>query len=977
MTLLSNRNFWIPDSLGSEVNHPWIVTYFRKETIRTGDGLYDFTIVTTIQYDGYPYSFDFTGTSEQIRLGNDGNGDLLIHHAGGTTTLRDFEDGRAIRGFAFSDLSPRIPTEEGTITPDYGSSTLTVTEGTTSSLNVLGLPTIEAHYFLEQVSFSNGETWDLTRGVTVRGTAGDDDLMGFDINDHTGRGYADLIQGFAGNDVLQGFGGNDTLDGGTGEDQMYGGAGDDTYILRAGDGGTDRDLGLGILSEQVGEGTDTLRITGIAPDALRIWQDADGFAFGLPGVGGAEIGLQIIETNAPINAGHDFWQRYERVEFDDGTVWTEATGLVMRGTDAGQEQTGTETADRIEGRGGDDLLQGFGGDDTLDGGTGADQMYGGAGDDTYLLRAGDGTPQAYNEDGTGGPGWLSEAQDEGTDTIRIIGVTPDDLRIWFSTDGLVFGLPDGAGGYGLQAIETFDPDNGAMDFWQRYERVEFDDGTVWTEATGLVMRGTDAGQEQTGTETADRIEGRGGDDLLQGFGGNDTLDGGTGADQMYGGAGDDTYLLRAGDGTPQAYNEDGTGGPGWLSEAQDEGTDTIRIIGVTPDDLRIWFSTDGLVFGLPDGAGGYGLQAIETFDPDNGAMDFWQRYERVEFDDGTVWTEATGLVMRGTDAGQEQTGTETADRIEGRGGDDLLQGFGGNDTLDGGTGADQMYGGAGDDTYFVDNTEDYIREQAGGGAQDRVFSSISWSMNQEDRAHLEHLTLIGAGPIDGTGNARANEIIGTPDSNRLSGEAGNDTLRGLDGADTLSGGAGNDLIEGGETEADLRDVIFGGDGDDTIDGGYGNDALRGDAGNDQIAGGFGADTVIGGAGNDTLTGSAFGDEIFGGDGMDFVNGGFGSDRVNGGADADSFFHLGIADHGSDWIQDYNAADGDVLVYGGNATRDQFQINVTTTPTAGADDVAEAFVIYRPTGQILWALVDGDGQDQINLRLGGQVFDLTV
>ncbi|UWQ19657.1 calcium-binding protein [Jannaschia sp. M317] len=220
-------------------------------------------------------------------------------------------------------------------------------------------------------------------------------------------------------------------------------------------------------------------------------------------------------------------------------------------------------------------------------------------------------------------------------------------------------------------------------------------------------------------------------------------------------------------------------------------------------------------------------------------------------------------------------------------------------------------------------------------------------------------------------------LTGTEGADRLDGLAGDDTIDGLDGNDTLLGGAGNDVITGGTSMTDLRDVIFGGEGNDTIDGGYGNDELRGDAGDDSIAGGFGADTVIGGVGNDTLTGSAFGDVIFGGDGMDFINGGFGSDRVNGGANADTFFHLGIADHGSDWIQDYNGAEGDVLVYGGNATRDQFQINTTTTPTAGADDVAEAFVIYRPTGQILWALVDGDGQAEINLRLNGQVFDLTA
>ncbi|UWQ19407.1 hypothetical protein K3551_01100 [Jannaschia sp. M317] len=172
-------------------------------------------------------------------------------------------------------------------------------------------------------------------------------------------------------------------------------------------------------------------------------------------------------------------------------------------------------------------------------------------------------------------------------------------------------------------------------------------------------------------------------------------------------------------------------------------------------------------------------------------------------------------------------------------------------------------------------------------------------------------------------------------------------------------------------------MVFAGEGNDTVFGGSGNDELRGDAGNDSLIGGAGADTVIGGTGDDILTGGSFGDEIFGGDGLDFINGGFGSDRVNGGGGADRFFHLGIADHGSDWIQDYNGAEGDVLVYGGNATRDQFQINVTTTPTAGSAGVQEAFVIYRPTGDILWALVDGDGQAEINLRLGGQVFDLTA
>ncbi|MGR3377340.1 hypothetical protein [Salipiger abyssi] len=82
-----------------------------------------------------------------------------------------------------------------------------------------------------------------------------------------------------------------------------------------------------------------------------------------------------------------------------------------------------------------------------------------------------------------------------------------------------------------------------------------------------------------------------------------------------------------------------------------------------------------------------------------------------------------------------------------------------------------------------------------------------------------------------------------------------------------------------------------------------------------------------------------------------------------------------ANHGSDWIQDYTAAEGDVLVFGGSATATDFQVNYAATPDAGSAGAREAFVIYRPTGQILWALVDGEAQSEINLVLAGQIHDL--
>lgn len=225
------------------------------------------------------------------------------------------------------------------------------------------------------------------------------------------------------------------------------------------------------------------------------------------------------------------------------------------------------------------------------------------------------------------------------------------------------------------------------------------------------------------------------------------------------------------------------------------------------------------------------------------------------------------------------------------------------------------------------------------------------------------------------GGQGADTLDGGPGEDWLNGEGGDDTLFGGDGTDTLIGGAGDDALFGGDTEQDLRDVLYGGAGHDRLEGGYGNDELRGDADNDTVSGGFGADTVIGGAGHDLLTGGAWGDMLFGGDGNDFLNGGFGHDRLNGGAGADRFFHQGVAGHGSDWIQDYSAAEGDVLVFGGAANVDDFQVNTAQTAHAGVSGVAEAFVIYRPTGQILWALVDGAAEAAVTLMIAGDSHDL--
>ncbi|RJL11660.1 Calx-beta domain-containing protein, partial [Paracoccus siganidrum] len=211
------------------------------------------------------------------------------------------------------------------------------------------------------------------------------------------------------------------------------------------------------------------------------------------------------------------------------------------------------------------------------------------------------------------------------------------------------------------------------------------------------------------------------------------------------------------------------------------------------------------------------------------------------------------------------------DRLEGGAGADRLEGGAGNDTLIGGAGRDTLIGGAGNDLYIIDRN-DVIQETANGGI-DTVQANFAYTLG----AHLENLTLTGAGNINGTGNGLNNVILGNAGANRLVGLAGNDTLRGNGGNDTLLGGAGNDRLFGGAG----NDRLLGGNGNDRLDGGAGNDWLLGGNGNDRLDGGAGNDWLEGGAGNDTLLGGAGNDRLLGQGGHDLLNGGGGNDTLLG------------------------------------------------------------------------------------------------
>ncbi len=265
---------------------------------------------------------------------------------------------------------------------------------------------------------------------------------------------------------------------------------------------------------------------------------------------------------------------------------------------------------------------------------------------------------------------------------------------------------------------------------------------------------------------------------------------------------------------------------------------------------------------------------------------------------------------------------------------------------------------------------------------------LSYRLAPWEVLRLDLATGSAGAAIEGTDGSE--RLVGSSWADRVKGGAGADTILGGAGDDTLIGGTGDNRIDGGAgadringiaRNNDLRgdagsDTIMGGSGHDTIDGGAGDDEIRGLDGDDFLFGRVGEDTIIGNAGNDTIGGGAQSDLIFGGAGDDLLNGGYGHDRLNGGAGADGFIHSGDPGHGTDWIQDFSSAEGDRLVFAGAAAgRGQFQVNIAHTAGAGSDALAEAFVISRATGQVLWALVDGAALPGITLQSGDALFDL--
>src|SRR5262245_32149265 len=247
----------------------------------------------------------------------------------------------------------------------------------------------------------------------------------------------------------------------------------------------------------------------------------------------------------------------------------------------------------------------------------------------------------------------------------------------------------------------------------------------------LVTIATDNAETVTGTSGNDILPGLGGDDTISGLAGNDTLDGGTGADTMTGGVGNDTYAV---DNVGDVVTENASGG-----------TDTVNtsinyVLTANVENLTMLGSAD---------LQGYGNSLANTItgNAGNNLLNGFGGADTMVGGAGndTYFVDDAGdMVMENASEGSDvvfatvdQTLGPNVETLTLQGSADL-QGYGnsldntiygntGNNLLNGNAGADIMVGGAGNDTYFVDNANDAVVENASEG-NDAVFATAHYAL---------------------------------------------------------------------------------------------------------------------------------------------------------------------------------------------------------------------------------------------------------
>lgn len=712
-------------------------TAYRVEKVQFADGtVWNASTLAAAKFGGTSGNDFLNGTTGNDSLAGFGGNDSLYADSGSDTldggTGNDLLDGGAGndiyifgRGYGLDQIAETSGSDTIRLLSDVSPADVLVSRddthlylsiaGTSDKLTVANWYG-DSNARIEQVQFTDGTTWNsaallakvnqaTANGDTYWGTIGNDTFDGLAGDDQ--------LFGKDGNDTLTGGSGNDLLDGGTGTDALRGASGDDTYVV---------DNIADVITENAGEGTDSVRssvtwtlganvenltLTGAAAingsgntlDNVITGNDGDNVLDGGAGndtlAGGLGNDTYVLDNAADVvienaSAGTDTVQagfsytlgaNLEKLTLT-GTAAIDGTGNELANT-----ITGNAAANTLIGGAGNDSLSGGAGNDILDGGVGNDSLNGGAGLDSMTGGLGNDT---YTVDNIGDV--VVENADEGIDKVNssisyVLGANLENLTLTGSAainatgnalDNILTGNTGANQLSGGLGNDTYGVDNVGDTI---IENVGEGNDTVQSSITWTLGANLEA-LSLTGTAAINGT-GNAANNVISGNDAANILDGGAGNDSLAGGLGDDTYVL---DNAADV-----------VTENANAGTDTVQVgfnftLGANLENLTI---TGTLA------ANGFGNSLANVLTGNTAANYLWGGLGADTLNGG-----AGNDILQGAD--DVDTLTDTV-------GNNLLDGGIGNDILTAGSGNDLLIGGAGNDTITTGSGADVIAFNRGDG----------------------------------------------------------------------------------------------------------------------------------------------------------------------------------------------------------------------------------------------------------------------